>query len=134
MHNPKNENRWYTWTHPLTRGIVYAKMRYGEGYYVSILPDARNIWLENGTQERVTKGRKITDRKKGWVHAYNSKTGKEYNRKAILAERVGKGHRTGRIADGKFTFFNPTVQREGDNAINRIKSSVEEALKKYGVE
>ena len=133
VHNPQHENRWYNWSKPMTDGIKKDKMKYGEGYYVSILPDARNIWMENGTKNRMTKGRKISGYAQTTMKVY--RTDKSwYQRTARTVDRKGQGHSTGKIEDGKFTFFNPMIQREGDSAINRIKSSVEEALKKYGVE
>ena len=132
IHNPQHDKKWHTFSKPLIQGVKMDKMKYGEGYYVSILPDIRNVWFENGTQERMTKGSKITGygRKFKYVKGGGSGWTDDYHHLA----RTGKPRRTGRIKDGKFTFFNPALEANADGAQDRITTSVFNALKKYGVE
>lgn len=136
--NSKSQStRWYKWQRPLIQGIKVGKMRYGDGYYVSILPDGRLKWFENGTKPRYTKSQKINGYMsksfETWRDAYGrfSKEGirTDVTRHNIL-DRSGKGHFTGRIPEDKYTFLAPALDKSWDNAEDAIERSIMNALNK----
>lgn len=84
---------------------------------VHIMEDYRVKWFESGTKERKTKGRKI-------YRGY-------WKGKKKLLQRLGKGHRTGRIKPE--WFFKKSIRAKEAEAEQKINQEIKRVFTKLSI-